>query len=485
MLLLSSLGLMAMSTAVAQKTTKTAAGKNFGYNIEVNFAEKVTDDYVYLAHYFGKGLPRVYRTDSAKVIDGNKAVFQSKDSILGGIYMVMYNKNAAFNQLLLDNGYKFKMNINKDGVTDFVGNDENELFEKHEKFVANMGKKRQVFIDKMKDAKTHADSTAIQKELQKLGDEDREFRNNFVKEQPKALLSTFFRAMQTPEVPEGTHYLADGKTVDSNFAYNYYKAHYWDNFDFTDNRLIHSPIYDARLDEYFNRLILPVPDTVNAEGDALLAKTRGAKELFKYTLHWLAGWTSDAKVMGLDESFVHFVEKYYMKGDAYWLDSKGLADYEKRARAIAPTVLGNKGKDLKLQDAMTLVERPLYSVKSKYTLLVFWAYDCGHCMEEIPKLAKLYNDSLKAKGVTVYTVGTKGNLTDVQKVVKEHFPKDWITGVDTKGTENYSESYDVLGTPRLYLLDEDKIIVGKQLSHETLMSVLDYVEKKKNKVVKN
>ena len=68
---------------------------------------------------------------------------------------------------------------------------------------------------------------------------------------------------------------------DSNFAYNYYKTHYWDHFNFKDDRIIHTPLYDAKIDEYMNKLVLPIPDSVIKEGDALLAKARGTKEVFK------------------------------------------------------------------------------------------------------------------------------------------------------------------------------------------------------------
>src|SRR5690606_18936423 len=139
------------------------------------------------------------------------------------------------------------------------------------------------------------------------------------------LLSSLMQTLIVPEAPPGPHYLDDGKTIDSNFAYHFYKDHYWDNFDFSDNRLMFAPIYESRLNEYFNRLVLQIPDTVNAEADSILAKARQGKEIFKYTLYWLAHNAETSKVMGMDEVFVHLVENYYMKGDAYWLDSAGLA----------------------------------------------------------------------------------------------------------------------------------------------------------------
>ena len=43
----------------------------------------------------------------------------------------------------------------------------------------------------------------------------------------------------------------------------------------------------------------------------------------------------------------------------------------------------------------------MYGISAKYTVLVFWSVDCGHCQTEIPKL----NDTLKTlKGKIDYKV---------------------------------------------------------------------------------
>ena len=189
-----------------------------------------------------------------------------------------------------------------------------------------------------------------------------------------------------PQVPEGPHYLEDGKTKDSSFAYNYYKEHFWDDFNFQDDRLIHAPMYDAKIDEYMNKLVLPWPDSVEKESDMLLRKTRGTKDLFKYTLWWLTRNVENSKVMGMDEVFVFLVENYYMKGDAYWLSNDELSKYLDRAQKIAPNVIGNLAPQIKLPNVITKKEESLLDMKAHYTLLVFYAPSCGHCQKELPEI---------------------------------------------------------------------------------------------------
>ena len=455
-----------------------------GYTIKIHFKQDVPDEYIYLAHYYAKSFPTVYKTDSAKVIDRHTAVFENKDSILGGIYLILFDEKGKFFDFVLNNGDKMAITVDTLDMPKnivFKNSPENTRYMAYELHLQDYGKRRMKLQDALKTAKNKKDTLNIQEQSKKIADELRIYRENYIKKYPNTYLSTVFSAILVPQVPKGPHYLPGTKTIDSNFAYYYYKEHYWDQFDFNDNRLMFTPVYEPKLEEYFNKLVLPIPDSVNAEADKLLAKARNAKEIFKYTLYWLARDAETSKVMGMDEVFVHLVENYYMKGDAFWLDSASLAKYEDRARKIAPNVLGNTAPDLDLQDIWTLQDRPLKAVKAKYTLLIFWSPECGHCQKEIPLLDSVYNHVLKQKGVKVYSVPTEGELTKIQKFTKDYKISDWINVVDAQNKSDYRKKYDVFSTPKIYLLDENKVIIGKGLDHSNILDLLEWQEKKAHK----
>jgi peroxiredoxin len=460
-----------LSTCCALLALSSFGKQGQGYKIEINFKHDVTDTFVYLAHYFAKPLPTIYKTDSGRVLNKRKVIIESQDSVLGGIYMILFNNKSAFTELLINNGDQFVMNIDTTNIP------ANITFQNS----AENGKKQQEYMEALKVAKNAADTQKIKDRSNKDFKELVNYRKDYVKKHPNTLLSTVFSALMTPEVPEGPHYIVGTKNIDSNFSYNYYKKHYWDGFALTDNRLINTPIYDGRLDEYFNKLVIPIPDSMNMEADKMLAITRPAKEMFKYTLHWLAGNAEKSKVMGMDEVFVHLVEKYYMKGDAFWLDSTSLAKYEERAKKIAPNVLGNTAPDLLMQDAYTLQDKPLSKHQSKYTVLVFWNKDCSHCTEEVPRIDSVYQKVLKSKGVSIYAVSTGGELSEIQKTIEKLGVKNWTNVVDVSNKKEYESVYDVYATPKVYLLDENKKIIGKGLDHSNIHEVIDFVEKKKKK----
>lgn len=453
-----------------------------GYKIEVKFKQDVSDTFVYLAHYYAKPLPTIYKTDSGRVVNKRSLVLESKDSVLGGVYMILFNNKSKFTEFILNEGDNYTITIDTTDMPKniaFSNSPENTRYVEYERFLMQYGTKQQAFIDALKTAKNAADTQAIRTKSAALAKELTAYRANYASKYPNTYLSTIFNAMALPEISETKHYMEDGKTIDSTYGYRFYKAHYWDKFDFTDNRIMNSPIYDGKLEEYFNRLVFPTPDSMNYEADWILAKTRNSKELFKYTLQWLAGNTDKSKVMGMDEAFVHLVENYYMKGDAYWLDSASLSKYEDRAKKIAPNVLGNLAPELDCQDIWTLQDKKLGEQEGKYTLVVFWSKECGHCMKEIPQLDSVYNVALKKRGVKVYAISTEGELSDIQKKVKDLKIEEWTNVVDAHGNTGYKDKYDVYVTPRIYLLDEHKKIIGKGLDHSNIEDVLDFIEKKK------
>jgi thiol-disulfide isomerase/thioredoxin len=282
--------------------------------------------------------------------------------------------------------------------------------------------------------------------------------------------------LDVPQVPPGEHLLADG-TKDSLFAYNYYKDHYWDGFNFKDDRLMNTPIYDQKLEEYMNKVVFPVEDSVIKESDKLLAATKGQPELFKYSLWWLTRNAETSKIMGMDRVFVYLVENYFMKGDAYWLDNDALGKYYDRAAKISPNLIGRVGAEIKMIGTDDK-EHSLSDIKSKYTVVVFWDPTCGHCQKEIPALDSLYNAELKQKGVTIYAVRTEGDEKLWIDFIAMNKLGDWINVYDPEHKSNYRSMYDVYSTPVIYLLDEKKIIRGKRLDHTNIMDVINMLEKK-------
>lgn len=481
--------LMIILATIASTTYAKKPGKD-GYRIKVEFTD-MTDSLIYLVHYYGKPLPTIYKTDSAYLDKNGVAVFQKDTAVLGGIYMILLGDKSNYFEFLLNNGDDISVTAEKSKLPTgirFKNSPENDRFITYVNYLVGYGEKQNALREKLNSAETKEDTAALREDFTVLSADLKNYRQNYIDKYPNTLLSHIFLAMKTPDVPEGPHYLPDGKTPDSNFAYNYYKDHYWDDYRFEDDRLIHTPIYDGRLDEYFNKLVLPIPDTVQAEADKVLALAKrgsATSEIFKYTLWWLTRFSETSKIMGMDAVFVYLVENYYMKGDAYWLSPDDLAKYVDRAHKIAPNVIGNIAPELRLT-GIDGKEHSLHGTQANYTLLIFWSPECGHCLKEMPMVDSVYNAVLKDKGVKIYAVRTEGEIDKWKEVIEENGFDDWIHVYDPEHKSRFRSDYDIYSTPVLYLLDDKKIIVGKRMDHSNVADVIEFAErKKKSKSEKN
>jgi thiol-disulfide isomerase/thioredoxin len=469
-----------ISTLAILILTVSASMAKDGYTIKVKFND-AQDSLVYLCHYFGKSTT-VFKDDSVKLSKTGEALFKSDKKIIGGIYMLLFADKSASMEMILTNGDNFSLNVTKSDIYNtakFEGKTENIEFYEYQRFLSKYGKEYQKIESELVSAKNKKDTTAVYDKLKIQGKILISYRDAYAAKNPAAFMTKLFHAVDEPEIPTVLPTLPDG-SKDSSYPRIFYKTHYWDKYDFRDDRLIYTPIYERKLEDYMTKLVIPVPDSVEAECDTLLKKSKGMEETFKYTLWYLTRWTETSKVMGMDEAFVYLVENYYMKGMATWIDSAQLKKYEDRARDIAPNMIGQPAMDLHMQDTSGKVTIPLSTVKADYTVLIFWSPDCGHCKKEIPQFDSLYKAALKKYNVKIYAVDADLETEKWKEFIKEHnLGEGWIHVHDPKRVTNFRAFYDVYSTPTIYLLDENKIIKGKRIDHTNLLGLIEWLDKKK------
>jgi thiol-disulfide isomerase/thioredoxin len=126
----------------------------------------------------------------------------------------------------------------------------------------------------------------------------------------------------------------------------------------------------------------------------------------------------------------------------------------------------------------------LYSITAPFTIVTFWDPNCGHCKEEIPRYDSIYKAKWKTNGVAVYSVNIYENENAAWKkfIADNKLSADWHQVYQTKedklveenaGLPNYRQLYDIFKTPTVYLLDNQKRILAKQLSLEQFDALMD------------
>jgi len=456
-----------------------SAAAQEGYEIKVTF-QPFRNQYVYLGHYFGRQYPIV---DSALLDDKGQAVFSGSKKLPGGIYLVGYPNKSGFFEILLDQHQRFS--VIADTATlpsiSFVNSPDNDLFRTYQQAMISRGEALAAKRKLLGNAKTASDSAKIHAEMEHLDRDIVNFREALIKDHPGTLLATLLVAMREPEMPPS---LGNPRTrQDSIATFDYYKQHYWDGVNFFDGRLAYTTFFEEKLDKYFNQVVAPHPDSVIREIDWMMGFASINREMEKFLLLKFVNRFLNQKYMWEDAVFVHLFEKYFAQKDYDWLTEKGKKTITDRAYNLMANIMGSPAAVIELPDTSGKSVK-LYDLPATYTLITFWDPKCGHCREVLPKVDSMYRSKWKSRGLKIYAVAkeTDGTREDWLKFIREHKLQDWTHVYYSKVEERarisanipgYSQLYDVLTFPTLYLLDKDKRIIAKKLSYEQMDEVLD------------
>jgi thiol-disulfide isomerase/thioredoxin len=451
------------------KKISTTTNTDEGYDIKLTMTP-VKNQKAFLACYYGQGKALI---DSCMLDDKSTGHFKGTKKLVGGIYFVV-NQNYSIQEENVIIGDKQNFSIigdtTKKNQFEFVGNPENELFKLYAKKTEELGKKLKEVEDKFKDAKTKADTVALQKEYKLKNADLIKYQADFAAEHPTSFMSVLLTAMKRPEYPE----VKEGDSLGQINAFRYMREHYLDDMDFADARLLRTPFFEKKVDEYFKYYVPNDADSIYPEVKYVLLSARESKEMYAYLLTKFTNKYINPEFMGQDKVFVNLFKDYYLTGDTVLLDTKSRKTIIDRGYSLMLALVGNIASPLDLTDSSGKVIS-LYSIKSKYTVVAYWSPSCGHCRTELPILDSIYKAKWKKLDLKVYSIISKDDeLAEMKKFIKEkEFTKDWFYTYETRaakeatekaGQPNFRQAYDLNKTPILYLLDQDKKILAKGLS---------------------
>jgi len=445
-----------------------------GYNIKVTIKPFRTG-WLFLGYHFGK---KQYLLDSSRINSQGQATFQGKEKLFGGVYLIVYPRKNGWFEILVDKQQNFSVVADSSDVlnkSQFVNSLDNQVFNQYQRFAQQKGIAVADLQKKLVTTRSSSDSAAIRTQISGIGKEMQQYRENFIKNNPKSLLAALFKLMKDPEIPPASQ--QPGGKYDSAYVYQYYKSHYWDGVSFSDDRLVRTPVLEPKLSKYFDNVLMQNPDTLVKEADKIILASSVNKETFKYYLSTLTDKYVNPTYMGQDKVFVHLFEKYYVTGQAdYWMNDKYKKFIFDRGYSLMANVIGEKAANIELIDSSDK-PLPLYSVKAPYTIVCFWDPTCSHCQEVVPKLDSIFESKWKSRGVALYGVLVDGGKDQWLKYIREHNLKDWIHVYQTQAMKDadyaankagFRQLYDVYQTPILYLLDNEKRIIAKKLSYSQL-----------------
>ena len=280
---------------------------------------------------------------------------------------------------------------------------------------------------------------------------------------PESFFTAFKRAELNPPIADIR--TADGRP-DKAAQVAAYRAAFWDNVDFSDPRLLATPVVNEKLARYFDEFVPQRADSVIAAADALLKRAEGHPDYVRalqqgITMHFRPGYTD---IMDPEAVFVHMVRNYYTREAAPYMDSMQVYALQNQAGMMDASLVGKPAPMIKAPGADGR-EKTLQSLRAPYVIVYIYNPECDHCIEETPKLAAWTRQHRSE--VDVYAIALSTEDAKWKAFIKEFGIQSW-TNVHDPSDQVIFRTYYVDTTPELYLLGPDRKIIGKNLTTEDL-----------------
>ncbi|MCD4665665.1 MAG: redoxin domain-containing protein, partial [Bacteroidales bacterium] len=179
--------------------------------------------------------------------------------------------------------------------------------------------------------------------------------------------------------------------------------HYFDNIDFTDVELIRSNVYSSIAIEYMSLYSNPNLTQELLENEFIKAVDKIMYEamdnsiIYEFIVDYLVG---GFERFHFDKVLDYIAENY---SPEQCENEERKTDLQTRLKKYAELAVGKSAPGIKIPDSTEKIIK-LSDIRSKYTLLIFWASWCSHCNEVLPKIHNIYQNSVDRNTLEVMSI---------------------------------------------------------------------------------
>ncbi|WP_020535885.1 redoxin domain-containing protein [Lewinella cohaerens] len=308
--------------------------------------------------------------------------------------------------------------------------------------------------------------TTVEKQRQQLIADRKSYLDEVFATYPTSFFVKFKQAGQNPELR---------RELPNDAQVTAYRMEFWDNVDFSDERLMNTPVIFNKIKRYFEELTPQQPDSIILSLERLVERlpTLENSEYYKYFVNYVALNYEPTKTTLMDSEavFVHMVQNHFTYERAFWSDSTNVYALQLRADEMANSLVGQPGPNVKARDEKGQ-EQSIYDLKAPYIVVYLYNPDCEHCQEQSPVLVDLYRGWQQQTPalVDVYAIA----IDTEDALWKDYISKTgmrWTNVFDPSNKAIY-KTYYVNVTPEVYLLGPDRKIIAKNLNVSQINDVI-------------
>ena len=440
-----------------------------GYKINLNIGSGANQK-IKLANYY---VGNIYLKDSLQLDGSGSGVLQGDTLLPQGLYKIYLDDKNHFDFLL---GADQVFTISKESFTsstiEIAGAIETEEFAKYAIFLKNM-QNSGAEITKKLDTTTGEEKTQLQTEMSDLTRQLHEYWFRIRDEYPNTFLTAFLLANYVPALDISKLPVEVQKNDSILLIERFYfqQKHFWDYFDYTDERLLYTPLFKPKLETWFTKVLFQNYDSVKSEVFKFIEDVRPNKRIFQFATSWFLNASINSNIMGMDALFVDLARTYYFSGQAFWATDESMKKIRENVMFAEHNLIGKTAPDLTLENIDGEFVN-LHKTESKFTIVLIYEPDCSHCKEFVPHLHKDVYQKFKDKGLKVFSIYSMDKKEEWSEFLTKHNLYDWINVWDETHISQFKILYDARKTPAVYVLDENKKIIAKGMTVEQIGNLM-------------
>jgi peroxiredoxin len=437
--------------------------QNYEIKVELKAA---ANQKVSLANYY---ISNIYAKDTVLLDNNGVGVFKADSLLPQGLYKIYLDDKNHFD-FLLGADQQFTLTNSTFKVADLgvKGAVETEEFIKYVEFLDEL-KRESANLRRKMDVANEEEKAKLQDQMAELTPKLHNYWKNINQKYPttflaKFLLSNLVESLEISTLPKNVQ---ENDSLLLRARFDYQKAHYWDNFDYTDERFLYTPLLKPKLETWYTKVLYPDYDSVKVAVMEMIEKVRPNKRIFQFVTSWFLNESINSNIMGMDALFVDIAKKYYFTGQAFWASEETLEKIRENVLFAEKNLIGMTAPDLNLESYDGEFFR-LSQIDAKYTGVLIFEPNCSHCKEFVPDLYKNVYQKYKDKGFEVFAIYSMDDKEEWGEFLAKHNLFDWINVWDEHHVSRFKILYDARKTPGIYILDENKTIVTKKMTVEQI-----------------
>ncbi|WP_439129801.1 DUF5106 domain-containing protein [Polaribacter sp.] len=379
--------------------------------------------------------------------DKNQTGFFKSNDLKKGLYMIVFPPKNSFVEFLFD-GEDLDIYLDKNLMQEtisFKNSKSNKLFYKYISHINGLKSKREnILKENSSDANKEEKINELEKKIDK-------YLNEIVSKNPNNMGAKFLKASRPIRVPES---LKGQKE-----RFNYYKANFFNHYNFNDEWLIRTPFFHSSITTYLDKLTLQTIDEIEKSIDYIINLSVNNDEMFKYLVITFLNKYAKNNLMIAENIYAYIIEKYYVTRKATWVSEKSLKKILDNYEAIKNSLIGKKIINFSLNYNLDSKQN-FYDIQSEYKIVRFRKSDCKDC--DLLNLKEITNTNVQVLDIIIGETAAKKYKFITSNPYKN--PQIKKASLDYNEGQKILEFLNMKTSPTIFVFNKQNEIIAKKIT---------------------